>query len=437
MPLLPTRNNLDYNPNSIVNASKTIKTIALENMKNPVLDPDMKTLSSMDAERNLKVNLEEMEKMYIDIESDLMKLSQFTGISVARRFQEMVGSGRYNRMCGGAGSTSGSENSAYAGLSSLTGLFTEPRRARGRPKGSKNKATARLTASNLPQGQRTIASFFGSRPSGTPSVSSSSSTRFQRRTAQQGRFQPVLTPFTQNPQARANGDPDDSDPDDDASSLPSSASFPSSRTNRSMRSGRSVPSSQGSRIDDDYNPFSVKNVISNLLIEINRKVQRLDFFFNSRIKPAFRKFSASQQGFLASFLQTIYGLYNNVFREVKEGSYIEVARTNLEGFIMSEVDNGDDLLAILKKSLDKLILDLSVGLNASKQASTGESTTINTELADNYALELAGFVGSGRKPRKPKMMGCGRNFYGETINNSRDIPTIWTSVRDCPTKYLL
>ena len=53
--------------------------------------------------------------------------------------------------------------------------------------------------------------------------------------------------------------------------------------------------------------------------------------------------------------------------------------------------------------------------------------------------------GAGRKPRgRPKkdtmtmtMVGSGRNFYGEQINNSRDIPTIWRSYKDCATKYLL
>jgi hypothetical protein len=35
------------------------------------------------------------------------------------------------------------------------------------------------------------------------------------------------------------------------------------------------------------------------------------------------------------------------------------------------------------------------------------------------------------------MVGSGRNFYGEPVNNSRDLPTIWRNYRDCTTKYLL
>jgi hypothetical protein len=34
-------------------------------------------------------------------------------------------------------------------------------------------------------------------------------------------------------------------------------------------------------------------------------------------------------------------------------------------------------------------------------------------------------------------LGAGRNFYGKTINTSRDIPNIYGSRQSCPTKYLL
>lgn len=422
MPLLPTRNNLDYNPNSIVNASKTIKSIALENMKNPILDPDMKTLSSMDAERNLKSNLELLGKLLIDVDTDLLRLAQISGSSIATGFADMMGSG----MCGGVGSSAGSDMGIGA-------LFTQPPRPRGRPKGSKNKAPRqpKLTAFNLSQGQRTIPTLFSQMANRTPSVSSGSV--IQRRIQAQQRFQPTLTPIPTNPQARPFGDPDDSDPDDDASSLPSSASSLASRTNRSStRSGTAVYVPQAS-----FNINSLQYQLTSIILGLNSKIQKMDFFLNSRIKPAYRKLDASQQAFLAKFLQTIYGLYNGTFREVGQGAYITDYSNNLEQFISNEVEAGDNLLATLKRNIDKLILDTTIVLNASKQLSRdGGDTSVNTELTDNYALQLAGFAGAGRKPRG-KMMGCGRNFYGETINTSRDIPTIRRSYQDCPTKYLL
>jgi hypothetical protein len=426
MPLLPTRNNLDYNPNSIVNASKTIKSIALENMKNPVFDPDMKTLSSMDAERNLKGNLDLLGKMLLDTENDLLRLTQFSGTSIATGFAELMGSGM---MRGGATDADGDMG--------IGALFTQPPRPRGRPKGSKNKAPRqpKLTAFNLSQGQQTIPAFFSQMSSNrTPSVSSGSTVTQRRleRQRQQGRFQPTLTAIPTNPQAVPFGDPDDSDPDDDASSLPSSASSLASRTNRSRRRSGSVSAAPNFGINVNSLPY----ILTSLIITLNSKIQKMDFFLNSKIKPAYRKLDASQQAFLAKFLQTIYGLYNKTFREVGSGSYITDYSNNLEQFINNEVEAGDNLLATLKRNIDKLILDTTIVLNASRQLRSDGDTSVNTELADNYALKLAGFAGAGRKPRG-KMMGCGRNFYGETINHSRDIPTIRRSYQECATKYLL
>jgi hypothetical protein len=426
MPLLPTKNNLDYNPNSIVNASKTIKSIALENMKNPVTDPDMKTLSSMEAERNLKGNLELLGKFLIDVESDLLRLTQLSGTSIATGFADLLGSGM---MRGGVGS----DADADMGLGAL---FTTPPRPRGRPKGSKNKAPRqpKLTSFNLSKGQTTIPTMFSAMASRTPSVNSGSTVSQRRlvRQQRQGRFQPILTTIPANPQAVPFGDPDDSDPDDDASSLPSSASTFASRTNSSHTRSGSVRSQPHYEINANSLPY----ILTSIIISLNSKIQKMDFFLNSKIKPAYRKFDASQQAFLAKFLQTIYSLYQKTFREVGSGSYITDYSTNLEQFIINNVDAGDNLLATLKRNIDKLILDTTITLNASRQLIGEGDTSVNTELADDYALRLAGFVGSGRS-RKAKMMGCGRNFYGETINNSRDIPTIRRSYQDCTTKYLL
>jgi hypothetical protein len=158
-------------------------------------------------------------------------------------------------------------------------------------------------------------------------------------------------------------------------------------------------------------------------------------FLNSKIKPAASKLNVAQQSFLAEFLRRIYTIYNDTFRTSKPGSFVLKYAPNLEQFIMNLVDAGDNLLSTLKQSIDKLILDTVIILNTSKQLSRDGETTVITEPADNYALQLAGFVGSGRKPRK--MIGCGRNFYGEKINNSKDIPTIRHSYQNCPTKYLL
>ena len=61
MPSLPRKNTLDYNPDSMINASKKMSVIALENMKNPTLDPDQATLSTLDATRRLGDSIDTLD----------------------------------------------------------------------------------------------------------------------------------------------------------------------------------------------------------------------------------------------------------------------------------------------------------------------------------------------------------------------------------------
>lgn len=456
MPLLPRRNNLDYNPNSIINASKTIKTIALENMKNPLLDPDMATLSSMDAERNLGINIDQLGQMYLDIERDIIKIAQFAGSSFSKYYKGLEGAG----MCGGATKSielSNIEPSKKKAKKIPANLIIEedteeeitPKR-RGRPKGSKNKPKPSSLQSTAPAGSiRSISS-------SNPSISS--------------RFSSHPVSSSGNSQAiplYVGGDPDDSDyyPDDDASSLPSSASYPSSRTSRSMRSGRSIPNDPpipfGSALDPNAPAHpTLPSIISNLLISLIQKVQRMDFFLTSRIKPAYQKINQKQQEKLSKIMEGINNLYKNVIQQELGKADLRYYTPNepktLERFIINVVDNGDELLGYLKTALDKLIVDLSVVLNSARRAGGVE---LELSPADNYALSVAGFTGDpriDRRPlvspinyrnidiqtglgsgRKPKMTGCGRNFYGDKINNTRDIPTIYRAYQNCPTKYLL
>ena len=142
---------------------------------------------------------------------------------------------------------------------------------------------------------------------------------------------------------------------------------------------------------------------------------------------------------------------------------------------------GDEMLGTWDIERKNLLLNLTVVINSWKQNTpTGQQTEFAEDItrsfqntakrlgkkADlvealqqglgdtDYAKKLRDDAdalesvaqGAGRKPRgRPRkkdtmtmtMVGSGRNFYGEKINESRDIPTIWRSYQDCPTKYLL
>ena len=147
----------------------------------------------------------------------------------------------------------------------------------------------------------------------------------------------------------------------------------------------------------------------------------------------------------------------NVFQEVGFG--------NVEQNLMRQNQNGDEILVTFDTARRELLLSLTVIINSWKQNTpTGQQTELGEELERDFQqtatrnrdlyinLEReaneddSAIIGSGRKPRgRPRkkdtmtmtMVGSGRNFYGEPVYNSRDLPTIWRNYRDCPTKYLL
>jgi hypothetical protein len=437
MPLLPRRNSLDFNPDSIINAGKKLKTIALANMKNPILDPDMKTLSAMDAERNLGVNIDSLGQMYLDVERDLIRVAQFAGTKIDT-YQGLEGSGRRKKrsMFGGADKKpkfiieedeeDEDEDEPVVDMTPADiNTPALPVKRRGRPKGSKNKPKP--------------VSLFPSSAFVPP------------------RFSSDMVSSSGNPQALPHGDPDDDDPDDDDSSYPSSASTANSRTTRSSVPNYNFPHQNNTPLYDDFDDMSdltqqtdkptIPKSISNLLLSIISKIQKMDFFLSSKIKPAYAKITDKQQAVLSKIMEGIFNLYKVTMNQPIAKPYlisrIRVTPTrpnigNLEEYIIDNVDNGDDLLSYFKKALDKLILDLSVVINSARRVGATDFTKKVSYDASNpansYALGLAGYEGGGRKVR---MVGNGRNFYGDVINKSRDIPTIFSSVRDCPTKYLL
>ena len=53
-------------------------------------------------------------------------------------------------------------------------------------------------------------------------------------------------------------------------------------------------------------------------------------------------------------------------------------------------------------------------------------------------IEIALFSYNQNDAANRTLQGAGRNFYGKKINNTRDIPTVYSrNIKNCPTKYLL
>jgi hypothetical protein len=361
MPQLPKKNNLDYNPDATILASKKIRAIALENMKNPVLDPDQKTLSTLEAEKRLDETFNTLQEL------------------------------------------AGNYNSAILRLANT--LATPARQGRGRLKGGADRDTS-------------VAS----------SVSTSPSLREyeERLRRDRSRFSAFYSDDARNTFAVPSATRGVID-DDTMSELPEGGDFVIPYT----------PIDTGRRTESRSFP--------ELMFVIIQLVRKMDILLSSRIRPAINKLSQVQ----IDLLTKIYQMVENSKEEIQNpltrsgtDPYTGVARRRvnppqlslpLEMSVFGQY--GDEIFETFKVEVNKLLLNLTVIINSWKQ---------NTPLGQQTEV-VRQVEGAGRKPRgRPKkdtmkmtLVGSGRNFYGETINNSRDIPTIWQVYRDCPTKYLL
>jgi len=161
MPLLPRKNNLDYQPDNIIQASKQLTTIALENMKNPLTDPDQPALSALSSQKSLSGSMDEFSKLLLGLQSSFIKAKQegarIVGIflrqqgarqgadQMRQRQEQMDDFGvRMNERMNQAEELQRQINEEQARL-----------RGEGRPKGSKNK-NKKASTQTSPQAPSTL-----------------------------------------------------------------------------------------------------------------------------------------------------------------------------------------------------------------------------------------------------------------------------------------
>ena len=431
MPQLPPKNSLDYNPNSIINASKKIKTIALERMKNPLEDPDQKTLSTLDRQK--------------DLSSVFDRLLDMGGVfqSVVLRIQNILAPTR-----GGCKDCRGGSN----GTEDYSALWRDTfNKLRERADQDAQRFTGRYRDDDR-----------NSTATGSSGFSTSSgSTGF----------------------STSSGSTGDIDFDDD-STLPTRSSLPSRRS--------SYPSFDDDSMSDlsmPPVPKDDKNWTS-LIFYLITITRRMNIIVSSNIKPSISKLTSKQIETLKKIylmVRSSYGditrplgrrfqdpvskrltgdvmkdPFSGVIRNPNPNAFQEFGFGNVEEDLMRQNQYGDEILNTFNQAREELLLNLTVIINSWKQNTpTGQQMEFSEDLQtdfidtaqDNRALytnlqrddDDSGMIGNGRKPRgRPRknknatLIGNGRNFYGDKINNSRDIPSLFSgAMRDCPTKYLL
>ena len=498
MPSLPRKNTLDYNPDSLINASKKMSVIALENMKNPTLDPDQATLSTLDATRRLGDSIDTLDYLAGLFHSAVLRIQNLVA--------PVVGAGRK------VGGGKGDKKKRAEPVSGIDAVI------------SPNKAIGDSSSSS---GSSSVHSWNDWGDIGRGAEVAEFQRRLQAVRDQQGRFSDRFQIGDQNPQARdtpeyrqrldAIGDrfrqrldafgerevPSSSssmarflyDPNNDKSvsgmgdttltgyAYNKGRDFDSDITGSS--SGSSSSGGDGSSggdsnfIDVAYDQTSwVASIF--YLIQLTR---RMDILVVSKIKPATNSLTQAQITKLGDIYKVVLTAYDDITdpftrrREQRQvDPYTKVKLTSSrKGYGMTNIDEqyirqneyGDEILNTFNSERKKLLLDITVVVNSWKQNSpTGQQAEISGELTKDYEnraelnrqlfvdadvpnpqgggggdQDQVGVEGAGRrrfkKTGRTTLLGAGNNFYNEKIDDSRDIPCLLSSIRNCPTKYLL
>ena len=464
MPSLPRKNTLDYNPDSMINASKKMSVIALENMKNPTLDPDQATLSTLDATRRLGDSIDTLDYLAGLFHSAVLRIQNLVAPVVGagrkvgggpkkKRAEPVSGIDAVispNKAFGDSSSSSGS-SSVYS-LSDLGGYTGYNRRLEAL-KDQRNRFSGNFEIGDQNPQARSVSS--GSSGSLYPpsSVSSgSASTRF------------LYDPMN----------------DRSVSALGDDTTLTGYAYNR----GRDFESDAGSSDPRsvDVGEYDNTSWVASIfyLIQLTRK---MDILVVSKIKPATNSLTQSQVDKLNDIYRLVKTSYDDITdpftrrRGKSTDPYTRVERnidegraygmTNIEEHLIRQNEYGDEIINTFNSERKKLLLDITVVVNSWKQNSaTGQQTEMAEDLTRDYEntagrnrqlyvdtdipnpqgggggdQDQVGFEGAGRRRSKKNgrsyLLGAGNNFYNEKIDDSRDIPCLLSSIKNCPTKYLL
>jgi len=472
MPLLPKKNNLDYQGDNIIQASKQLTTIALENMKNPLTDPDQRALSALTSQKSLSSSMDEFSKLLLGLQTSFLKAKQegarLVGVYLrqqgARQGADQMRQRQQEQM--DEMENIGMRMNQFEELQRQLEEEQARMRGEGRPKGSKNKPKTKpqpqrpstlLQIEDAPPQQPNIRTFF-------------SSSQPVRRTSAEpvGRYGilPIADYSNRMISQGAVADAEINDPDDEPTTAPNSPSYSRDDDDSSASSARSsIPSwynqnddgdgsssSSSSRSSnryryggdgdnwddgdgDDTNSSHYSNmgapqqvivevgnpntILSSLILDITRQIRYMDLLLISRIKPAVQQLNSQQLSTLSKAYATLTELW-------KTFSVITINNIDfsLVEYFKDVINFGDQIIRILEEELNKLKIDLLIVVNSYKQNEAIQPPNFTpNSFWDNSAVR--------------EMEGGGRTFTGRNASG-RDIPTIWRGAqRECAYKYML
>jgi len=472
MPLLPRKNNLDYNPDNIIQASKRLATISLEQMKNPLFDPDQATLSSLDSERNLDANMSELGKKILDIQQLFISGKNLAFGEATKRNIQFEKEAKFNQQNDELRRQRQEINRAE---NILGDIYEELGRIRGegRKKGAKDKSPRKsknrarpniqLLIEDEPPSQRSdrltqqqLYNYFQR----SPARDTMPSTIISREPNGRYSVVPLLDYGRRLETTGAVADGDDEDPEnedygynpftgdrfDNGGDFPDDNDDDDDDDDGDGRPRGRVPYGNPYPADlykDDRNIYLPQTSLSQVLQLLTKKCRDADILLISKIKPALQKLSQVQLNQLRSF----YDLLGKGWTEfISSASKDGKTTIYLFEIINISLEFGDQIIKVMKEEFDKLRMDLLIVVNSFKQ-NEAIAPPFYLPLGNEWAVnpEVRELVETGEKldedgvsPELQNFTTTGSGRRGVRRSQPIAIPTIWeASVRNCPTKYLL
>jgi hypothetical protein len=400
MPTLPKNNRLDYNPDSVILASKMLNKTARENLKNPLQDPDFAALRSVKLDKGLSSAVSELNDLALQAEQIFLK--------IVRVGEEMEGAGR---MRGG-----GPKEDKEKKVKKPVGRPPKSSKLVRDPEQMSVMEQFYRTQSGVESGRfgKMAADEFNKRreASGAVAYPAEEGEDFDEETKQEDETA-HRNPYDQDIEnIRMDQEEEDADNLEEVIDFRHPSELEWQKMNLKPRGPTDL------EMAVKYFAGKPEDEILNLVNLITSIFRKMDVIVTTKLKSHIQQLTPNElnklsseiyEGFLSSFKK---------FITTGKGSVIFSRLTD------NRVKSGSfGMVALMIKELETLMMDLLVVIKSYRQNFPDGSATADKLFTAPSGGEV--------------MEGSGRNFYDQAINDSPDIPTIWGKYRNCATKYLL
>jgi hypothetical protein len=423
MPQLPKRNTLDFAPDSIISASKKMSVVQSSQMQDA-----MDTDATLRPVKNTNETKREMGRFLDTIGEWGDTINAIIGI--ARR----MGVNDLNQQI--ADEFNRQEGAGRAHLARLYGgMDPDPsgKAPRGRPKKKKDiefdiVEEPQVASSSKPV--RTIIDFFERASKGTEEPRHPNASAFAERGESKGQARSSVRSDDFDEMLDEEGG--DLDPEDPSDSSSSSASSISSRSSYYGDSDSLGPIEAPAENETLNRPASA---LIQYILRATRLLRDAD-----RLVSTLRDNKQYLSGGDIEEFKVAYNVLINQWKKL--GSGADLGGFNFFDALTEQVEFGGEMLKVLNDERKKLMMDILILVNSYNANESLQPAFDPTRLVQPVKNVLSNYGEPNIATQKgffpvPEVVGAGRNFYGKTINETKDIPTIWGARQSCPTKYLL